>query len=124
MERSGQKASGGVECRGGHSRKENNSKRDSGELEWQPGNFCFDSWQVCITPVETRRQVATVELWLLSARRLFRLTNKRTPWRRILTESLTVAQLAKGFICLFMDPKSFMICTPHQTLFERSNEEW
>ena len=33
MERSGQKTSGGVECRGGHSLKENNSKRDSGELE-------------------------------------------------------------------------------------------
>ena len=44
-------------------------------LEWQPRNFWFDSWQVCITPIQTSRQVATVALWLLSAGRLFQLTN-------------------------------------------------
>jgi hypothetical protein len=41
MDRSGQKVSGGVDCRGGHSRMENNSKRDPGD--WSGSVATFDS---------------------------------------------------------------------------------
>lgn len=41
MDRSGQKVSGAADCRGGNSRKENNSKRDSGDLSG--GLATFDS---------------------------------------------------------------------------------